>query len=316
MDARAAARRLVPLVLVAGVATAASAMPPPVVPALTSFGSSMPVAIHDVAFDAAGNLFVSALSGNAGQIFKITPGGATSVYKSYEFFDDARGLAFDAAGGLYVADAGFGRPLTGRILRVTPDGVVTVVAAGLARPTSLAVGADGNVYVTEPLTGAIERVTPAGQVSVFASGFVNAGETLGALAFDGAGDLYAGVGGRIVRVSLNGATVTTVMSGLDEVRGLLPYGGEFFVATYGHHDLRFASPTRGVTRLTSTTLGDPCLDGPIPAGASVSLPAGMRLQNGRVYVADEGCHRVRVFDVALPVPARRATWGALKACYR
>lgn len=311
MDARAALRGLVLLVLVVGVTTAASAMPP-IVPTLGSFGSSMPAAIHDVAFDAAGNLFVSGLSGNSGQVFKITPGGATSVYRSYEFFDDARGLAFDAAGSLYVADAGY-KPFVGRILRFAPGGAETVVAAGLAQPSALALGPDGNVYVTEPSSGTIERVTPAGGVSVFASGFVNAGETLGALAFDAAGDLYAGVGGRIVRISLPGATVTTVMTGLGEVRGLLPYGGEFFVATYGHHDLRFASSTRGVTSLT---VGDGCVDGPIPSGASVDLPAGMRLENGRVYVADEGCHRVRVFDVALPVQAARSTWGALKACYR
>jgi len=315
MDARTAVRHLAPLVLVAIVPTAASAMPPPPLPTLATFGAHMSAYIHDVAFDDAGNLYVSSHEGDAGRIFKITPSGTTSVYKDYQYFSDARGLAFDATGDLYVADAGY-KPLTGRILRFAPDGTLTTVAGGLLQPSALAIGPDGNLYVTEPLSGEIERVTPAGAVSIFASGFANGGEVLGALVFDAAGDLHAGVGGRIVRIASGGAPVTTIMTGLDEVKGLLPYGGDFFVATYGHHDLRFASPTRGVTALTSTTLANTCQDGPIPSGASVDLPSGMRLENGRVYVADEGCHRVRVFDVALPVPAKRATWGALKACYR
>src|SRR5262245_19806858 len=96
MDAGAGVRRLVPLILAAIVPAASSAMPP-VPPALASFGALVTAEIHDVTFDAAGNLFVSGHEGNAGRVFKITPSGTTSVYLDYQYYSDARGLAFDAA---------------------------------------------------------------------------------------------------------------------------------------------------------------------------------------------------------------------------
>ena len=316
MEARTAVAALI-LACAALIASPSSAMPPPADPLLASFGSVVSDEIHDLAFDAAGNLYVSGHIGNAGRIFKITPTGLTSEFLGFSSLDDARGIAFDQAGGLYIADAGYDPARsTGRVLRVASGGTLAVVASGLRWPTSCALGPDGNLYVAEPLTGSIERVTPAGAVSAYAGGFSGPGESLGALAFGEDGALYAGVGGRIVRVGSGGTPVTTIVTGLDEVMGLLPYGAVFFVATYGHHDLRFVSASGSVSRLTNPALADPCVDGPIPAGASVSLPAGMRLHDGRVYVVDQGCHRIRVFDVALPVSAIPTTWGALKAHYR
>src|SRR5512140_2021668 len=60
-----------------------------------------------------------------------------------------RGLAFDGAGDLYVADNALGR-----ILRITPWGETGVAAtrcggAPIIAPEGVAVGADGAVYFTD-----------------------------------------------------------------------------------------------------------------------------------------------------------------------
>src|SRR6266513_1907712 len=51
-----------------------------------------------LAFDSAGNLFVTSFLGN---IYKFTPSGARTTFASG--LNDAMGLAFDGAGNLFVA---------------------------------------------------------------------------------------------------------------------------------------------------------------------------------------------------------------------
>ena len=55
--------------------------------------------------------------------------------------DNPRGLAFAPNGALYVAE-------TGRLSRVNSDCTVTPLLEGLNRPTAVAVGADGAIFVT------------------------------------------------------------------------------------------------------------------------------------------------------------------------
>ena len=55
--------------------------------------------------------------------------------------DNPRDLAFAPNGALYVAEAG-------RLSRVNSDRTVTPLLEGLNRPTAVAVGADGAIYVT------------------------------------------------------------------------------------------------------------------------------------------------------------------------
>ena len=92
-------------------------------------------------------------------VYRLTPGASPSVCVGG--FNQIMDLAFDAAGNLYVLQ------LTGALIRVTPEpdaapdlcaryanGVRSVVASGFALPTSVAVGPDGALYVSNRGTAA------------------------------------------------------------------------------------------------------------------------------------------------------------------
>ena len=61
---------------------------------------------------------------------------ATPV-KLWDGFNSPVGMAFDAAGNLYVAEWG-----AGRVSRIDPAGVRSTFTDGLAGPSGLAIGAD------------------------------------------------------------------------------------------------------------------------------------------------------------------------------
>ena len=84
----------------------------------------------------------SPTNGN-GTVSKVTPAGVVSTFASG--FNGPDGLAFDAAGNLYVAndDANF----NGIVSKVTPAGVVSTFASGFNSPEGLAFDAAGNLYV-------------------------------------------------------------------------------------------------------------------------------------------------------------------------
>ncbi len=71
--------------------------------------------------------------------------------------DGPQGLAFDAAGNLYVANGA-----NNTISKVTPAGAIsTFVSSGLDYPEGLAFDAAGNLYVANAFNSTISEVTPA-----------------------------------------------------------------------------------------------------------------------------------------------------------
>ena len=127
-------------------------------------------------------------------------------------FNAPYGLVFDKAGNLYIGDAG-----NNRIRKITPQGIITTIAgtgvsgftgdggsalqANLSFPRSLAIDANGNLYVTQ---GAIRvrKITPAGIISTIAgngnNGFSGDGgpatgaalNNIKSIAVDANGNLY------------------------------------------------------------------------------------------------------------------------------
>jgi glucose/arabinose dehydrogenase len=99
----------------------------------------------------------------AANIYRVVAGAAPEVFLTG--FTFAIALAFDATGNLYVLQHldGPGIP-TGSLVRVAPDGTRTTVIAGLTRPTGLAIGPDGAIYLSHRGisvgTGEVLRLQP------------------------------------------------------------------------------------------------------------------------------------------------------------
>jgi sugar lactone lactonase YvrE len=91
-----------------------------------------------LAFDSAGNLFVSTLTSDftMGSILEFTPGGTESTFATG--LRSPRGLAFDSAGNLFVTENVGGH--AGDILEFTPGGIETVFATGISNPQFLTFG--------------------------------------------------------------------------------------------------------------------------------------------------------------------------------
>jgi len=135
-----------------------------------------------VTVDALGNVYAS--DGPDDLIFKITPAGVVTTFAgncnnaagsgtpcgncqggfkngqgASAFFQTPVGLAADASGNVYVADA-----FNQAIRMISPAGLVTTYAGGaagtLSGPISVAVDAANNVYVADGNT--IKKIAPAG----------------------------------------------------------------------------------------------------------------------------------------------------------
>ena len=139
-----------------------------------------------VCTDPAGNIYVADTFNF--RVRKITPNGVVSTLAGYNEgaangtgvaarFSTMLGICSDSNGNLYVADNG-----NYRIRKITQAGVVTTLAgsvqgdldgvgtsAQLAYPYGVAMGSDGNIYVTD--SNKIKRITPNGVVTTI-TGFV------------------------------------------------------------------------------------------------------------------------------------------------
>ena len=144
---------------------------------------------RDLAFDAAGNLYVSERT--AHRIRKISPGGIISTVagtSSAGFGGDGGqatqaqlngplGLALDSVNNLYIADPG-----NRRIRMVSPNGLISTVAGGgstqrdgvpatqssLNFPFGVVVDTAGSLYISDPFAQRIRVVNAEGRIDTFA----------------------------------------------------------------------------------------------------------------------------------------------------
>ena len=142
-----------------------------------------PSAPTGIAFDSA-HFFYAASALNT--ITKYAPNGVGFPFVSGlgTGLSSPYGLAFDAAGNLFVANAG-----NNTIQMFTPGGVGSVFAStGLNSPRGLAFDRNGNLYAANFGNSTIEKFAPDGTPSLFASTGLSAPY---GLAFDAVGNLYA-----------------------------------------------------------------------------------------------------------------------------
>ncbi|MCL2760111.1 MAG: IPT/TIG domain-containing protein [Desulfuromonadales bacterium] len=303
-----------------------------------------------VAVDAAGNVYVTdyliGVNAFGGMIYgnnvirKITPTGVVSTFaESYtapiadgtdvaEQFDEAFGVAVDAAGNVYATDQD-----NNRILKITPSGVVSTLAGGgmvggfadgigaaaqFDNPYGVAVDAAGNVYVADALNHRIRKITPAGVVSTFAGsgteGFADGAEATAqfnvptGVAVDAAGNVYVAdlYNNRIRKITSTGVVSTLAGSGLTgfadgadaTAQFNLPSGvavdaaGNVYVADEFNNCIRKITP-KGVVSTLAGSGSAGFADG-TPLTAQFNNPFGVAVDAaGNVYVADKGNNRIR-----------------------
>lgn len=241
------------------------------------------------------------------------------------------GLATGPDGAVYVADYG-----NHCIRRIAPDGTVTTLAGDLAAPraghrdgagagaifngpTSVAVGADGTVYVADTLNHCIRRIRPDGTVTTLA-GDIRA--PAARARFRGPNGVVVGPDGRVYvadagnhalrvitpdgQVSTLAGSATRPLPGhrdgpgaqarFDSPNGLaFDAGGRLVVSDSSNHLIRRVAPDGTVTTLAGdvNAPGAGHVDGR-GAAARFYYPSGVAVApDGHVYVSDYGNHRIR-----------------------
>lgn len=250
-----------------------------------------------IAVDAEGFLFVSDTYNRT--VRKISPDGVVSTFAGMAGkhgstdgpgqtarFSWPHGLAFDAAGNLYVADSS-----NRTIRKITREGVVTTFA-GLADssgtedglgsaarfnyPAGLAIDGAGNLYVTEKFRFTIRKITPEGLVTTLAGQPGSSGSADG-----------------------DGATA----------RFFYPFGiaadraGNLYVADGFNHIIRMVTPSGFVTTVAGVAGAVGSADG-IGSAASLFYPGGVAVDpTGNVYIADTGNNTIRLGKPLAAPPA-------------
>lgn len=157
-----------------------------------------------ITVDKSGNLFIS--SGNS--VRKVSTNGIVTKISGAPL-TTPMGLAFDAAGNLFVAD--YGNHL---VRRITPSGTISTVLGGgvfregvfannveAFRPIDVAVDSSGYVYVAQENSFYIRKVSPAGIVSNAAGYFCPYQYCPGSFEFDN--NVMYNEGGGVFQVNLS-----------------------------------------------------------------------------------------------------------------
>jgi len=101
------------------------------------------------------------------RVYRLLPGGGKEIVA--DGFTNIIDITFDAEGNLYVLEIAknglLSGDMTGALIRVATDGTREELASdGLVAPTSVAIGPDGALYVsnfgTFPGSGMVVRLEP------------------------------------------------------------------------------------------------------------------------------------------------------------
>jgi sugar lactone lactonase YvrE len=243
---------------------------------------------YDVAFDNAGNMYVSHAYNS---IRKITPAGivsnfAGSLYTSAGFtngtgnaaeFNNPKGMVIDPFNNIYVADAG-----NHCIRKITSSRVVTTFAgngvsgnadgngtsARFNNPCDLAMDLFGNIYVADAGNRIIRKISPSGEVTTVAGSGANGNQ-------DGTGT--AALFSNPVSISIDA-------------------NNNLYISDAGNHNIRkMLLSTTEVSTLAGSSAGFVDATG---TAAKFNAPYGIEVFQNTLYVADQNNHKIRQVNLS------------------
>lgn len=259
---------------------------------------------YGYAYDGAGNLYIAEQGGdrirrintNTGIITTVAGTGTAGSTGDGGPATNARlngptGVAVDAAGDLYIADAA-----NNRIRKVTMStGIISLVAgvtttagfsgdggpatlAALNNPRGIAVDAAGNIYFSDP--------GPA-----FGSTYAHI------RVINGTTGIINSIAGAM-SVGLSGDGGPAIGATFRNPRGVaVDAAGNVFVADMGNHRIRRIDGTTGLISTYAGTSMGYSGDGAAAIAAQLNAPSGVNLDPaGNIIVADAGNQRVRMVN--------------------
>lgn len=273
------------------------------------------VAPRGVSVDAVGNVY---LTDATNRIAKISANGSVnnsfSGNGNWAMVDGAaasasfwgpEGLATDAAGNVYVADAG-----NNSIRKILPDGSVTTLAGGgnggagyvdgntsVARfnlPQGVAVDDANNIYVADSYNKKIRKITSAGEVSTLPPEETFSWNPYG-IACDGAGNLFVSKYNLIIRISAAGQVSSfgpTDGNYYPTTLAVDKQGNVFYLDAVLNSIGKF-SPSGARTIIAHWSFEGGFADGDADV-ARFNAPVGIAVDvHGNIYVADMGNDKIR-----------------------
>ena len=241
--------------------------------------SAMIVAVLFLAAAVSPSATINTVAGNGTSAFSGDQGAAAGASLS-----EPIGLAVDAAGNLFIADAS-----NHRVRRVDTLGIITTVAgngvgrfsgdggkatsASLNTPTGLAVDASGNLFIADTFNSRIRKVDAAGVVTTVA-------------------------GNEEARFSRDGVAATST-----SLRA--PFGvavdasGNIFIADTSNHRIRKVDTSGIITTVAGNGRERFSGDGGSASRASLNFPTGVTVDMaGNLFITEQGSHRIRKVNAA------------------